>query len=161
MRENLLIFVVRRDKEMVFLQDAVLVVHVLAALTIIGMVMLQRGKGAEMGAGFGSGSSTTVFGSAGSGNFLTKFTSFAAVLFFLTSFSLAYFARQRSEIARDLGIPTVDLVEQTQPGELSLPELNMEADSSTGEFLQSEAPISLDEGGPEAPTVDPEVPTVE
>lgn len=139
---------------MAFLQDAVLVVHVLAALAIIGMVLLQRGKGAEMGAGFGSGSSATVFGSAGSGNFLTKLTSFAAVLFFLTSFSLAYFARQRSEIARDLGIPTVELVEQTQPGELSLPELNMEADSSTEEFLQTEAPVNFDEGDPEVPTIE-------
>lgn len=144
MRKNLLIFVDRRDKQMTYLEDAVLVIHVLAALTIIGMVMLQRGKGAEMGAGFGSGASSTVFGSTGSGNFLTKLTSGAAVLFFLTSFSLAYFARERSNASKDLGIPMVEQIEQTQPAEILLP----------AEFLEIQQPEGFDEGDPDVPTVD-------
>jgi len=154
MRENLLIFVDQRDKDMTFLEDAILVTHVLAALTIIGMVMLQRGKGAEMGAGFGSGSSSTVFGSTGSGNFLTKMTSVAAVLFFLTSFSLAYFARERSSVTRELGIPSIEQVESPQQGEISLPDLEMEADTLS-EQLDTKAPdTSAEEGDPDVPMVD-------
>lgn len=96
---------------MTFLEDMVLVLHVLAALAIIGVVMLQHGKGADMGAGFGAGASATVFGAAGSGNFLTRTTTIAAIVFFVTSFSLAYFAKERAVSARDVGIP-VQAVEQ-------------------------------------------------
>ena len=86
-------------------EDLVLVAHVMAALAIIGLVMIQQGRGAEMGSGFGGGSSNTVFGSAGAGNFLTRATTIVALLFFITSFSLAYFARGKVEISRELGIP--------------------------------------------------------
>jgi len=98
---------------MTYLEDGVLIVHVLAALAIIGVVMLQHGKGAEMGAGFGSGASATVFGSAGSGNFLTRTTTVAAAVFFVTSFSLAYFAKERAIEASQVGMPTVT-VQQAQ-----------------------------------------------
>jgi len=90
-----------------FLETFVLVVHVLAALAIIGLVLVQQGKGADMGSGFGGGSSNTVFGSVGSGNFLTRTTTAIAVAFFLTSFGLAFFAKAHSEEARNVGIPTV------------------------------------------------------
>ena len=133
---------------------AILVIHVIAALTIIGMVMLQRGKGAEMGAGFGSGSSATVFGSSGSGNFLTKSTSFAAVLFFVTSFSLAYFAKQRSEVAQDLGVPNIEQIEQTQTEQASLPDPSAQADATSPEIPDFEEPESPEEGDPDLPTVD-------
>jgi preprotein translocase subunit SecG len=72
------------------------VVHVVVCLVLIVVVLLQRGKGAEIGAVFGGGAGTTVFGSRGAGNFLTKITSAAAVIFMLTSLSLAYFAREQS-----------------------------------------------------------------
>lgn len=88
-------------------ESLILVVHVLAALAIIGLVLIQQGKGADMGSGFGSGASTTVFGSGGAGNFLTKSTTWIAVAFFLTSFGLAYIAKERSVDARDVGIPQV------------------------------------------------------
>ena len=135
---------------MTMMEDAVLVIRVLAALTIIGMVMLQRGKGAEMGAGFGSGSSTTVFGASGSGNFLTKTTTIAAILFFLTSFSLAYFAKERSKAAVDPGIPTVEQVEAIQQNEIPLP-VPVEDAVLTGE---SEETVVPPEGDPDLPTVD-------
>ncbi|NNL86081.1 MAG: preprotein translocase subunit SecG [Myxococcales bacterium] len=70
------------------------VLHVVVCIVIVVVVLLQRGKGAEVGAVFGGGGSSTVFGSRGAGNFLTKITTGSAVLFMLTSLSLAYFARE-------------------------------------------------------------------
>ncbi len=72
------------------------VLHVFVCLVLVIVVLLQRGKGAEIGAVFGGGGSTTVFGSRGAGNFLTKLTTGAAVIFMVTSLSLAYFARQET-----------------------------------------------------------------
>lgn len=68
------------------------ILHVLISLFIIGMVLLQSGKGAEMGASFGGGGSQSVFGAGGGGNFMTKLTTAAAIIFMLTSLSLAYFS---------------------------------------------------------------------
>jgi preprotein translocase subunit SecG len=73
----------------------VLVVHVAAALGIIGLVLLQHGKGADMGAAFGSGSSGSLFGATGSANFLSRSTAALAVVFFLTSLGLAHLATVR------------------------------------------------------------------
>ncbi|MCH2556311.1 MAG: preprotein translocase subunit SecG [Alcanivorax sp.] len=70
------------------------VVHVLAALGLIGLILIQHGKGADAGASFGGGGSQTVFGSAGSANFLTRSTAILAVVFFITSLGLAWMARQ-------------------------------------------------------------------
>ena len=78
------------------METLVVIVHVIAAIAIIALVLLQQGKGADAGAAFGSGASQTVFGSAGSGNFLTRSTTIAAVIFFVTSLTLAIFARQYS-----------------------------------------------------------------
>ncbi len=69
------------------------VLHVIVCLFLIAVILLQRGKGAEMGAVFGAGASATVFGSRGAGNFLTKATTASAIVFMLTSLSLAYLAR--------------------------------------------------------------------
>lgn len=66
------------------------ILHVLISLFIIGVVLLQSGKGAEMGASFGSGGSQSVFGAGGGGNFMTKLTTAAAIIFMLTSLVLAY-----------------------------------------------------------------------
>ncbi|HMD28940.1 MAG TPA: preprotein translocase subunit SecG [Steroidobacteraceae bacterium] len=72
------------------LRGFILAVHVLLALMIIGLVLLQRGKGAEAGAGFGSGASGTVFGARGTSTLFSKLTAVFAGLFFVTSLSLAY-----------------------------------------------------------------------
>lgn len=73
----------------------ILVVHVVTALGIIGLVLLQHGKGADMGAAFGSGASGSLFGATGSANFLSRTTAVLAAIFFLTSLGLAYIATHR------------------------------------------------------------------
>jgi preprotein translocase subunit SecG len=78
------------------LQTIVLVAHVGIALLIIGLVLLQRGKGADAGTGFGAGASGTVFGARGSATFFSRATGVLATLFFVTSLSLAYLATQRT-----------------------------------------------------------------
>jgi len=72
------------------LRGIILGVHVLLALMIIGLVLLQRGKGAEAGAGFGSGASGTVFGARGTSTLFSKLTAVFAAMFFATSLTLAY-----------------------------------------------------------------------
>jgi preprotein translocase subunit SecG len=79
------------------MQTVLLVIHVLLSLGLVGLVLVQRGKGAEAGAAFGSGASSTVFGSQGSASFLTRTTAVAATLFFLTSLGLAYMSGQQVE----------------------------------------------------------------
>lgn len=74
-----------------------LVLHVLAAAGIIGLVLLQHGKGADVGAAFGSGSAGSVFGSSGSANFLSRATAILALVFFLTSMGLTYFSARKSD----------------------------------------------------------------
>lgn len=74
------------------MHTVIVIAHILAALSVIGLVLLQQGKGADAGAAFGSGASATVFGSRGSGSFLTRSTAILATIFFLTSLSLAYFS---------------------------------------------------------------------
>jgi preprotein translocase subunit SecG len=75
------------------LNTLALIAHVLIAASIIGLVMLQKGKGADAGAGFGAGASGTVFGARGSTNFLSRSTAVMATLFFATSLGLAYLNR--------------------------------------------------------------------
>jgi preprotein translocase subunit SecG len=77
---------------MEFLFSTVLIVHVLAAIGVVGLVLVQHGKGADMGAAFGSGASGSLFGSSGSANFLSRTTAVLATVFFITSLTLAYIA---------------------------------------------------------------------
>ena len=74
----------------------VLILHVIAAAGIIGLVLIQHGKGADVGAAFGSGSAGSVFGSAGSANFLSRLTAGLAVVFFLTSIGLTFLTTKKS-----------------------------------------------------------------
>lgn len=114
------------------MEKLVLFVHVLVAIGIIGLILLQQGKGAEAGASFGSGASQTVFGSQGSGNFLSHLTAILATIFFITSFGLAMLASHGAGVDIDEGIPAVPAVlepSESGPsleGELPLP---MPADS--------------------------------
>jgi preprotein translocase subunit SecG len=75
---------------------ALIIIHVVVCIALIMIVLLQTGKGADMGAAFGGGSSQTLFGSSGASTFLTKATTFAAVIFMLTSLTLAYRASHRA-----------------------------------------------------------------
>ena len=117
------------------MEQIILVVHVLIAIAIIGLVLLQQGKGAEAGASFGAGASQTVFGSAGGGNFFTRATAVLATLFFVTSFGLAVFAKQQAEVALTDGVPMVeDAAELPAMIESSsdIPESDVPALSETG-----------------------------
>ena len=105
-------------------ESLVLVFHVIAALGIIGLVLIQHGKGADMGSGFGGGASNTVFGSGGAGNFLTRMTTWIAIAFFLTSFGLAYVARERSTQALMEGMPQSETISETPAADdLEVPEI--------------------------------------
>jgi preprotein translocase subunit SecG len=75
----------------------ILTVHILIGATIIGLVLLQHGKGADMGAAFGGGSSGSLFGATGSANFLSRTTAVLATVFFITSLALSYIATNRPQ----------------------------------------------------------------
>ena len=79
------------------IQTIVLIAHTVVALLIISLVLLQRGKGADAGAAFGSGASSTVFGSQGSSNFFSRSTAVLATAFFISSLSLAYLSSQQAD----------------------------------------------------------------
>ena len=93
------------------MEQIVLILHVLAALAIIGLIMIQQGKGADMGASFGAGASQTLFGSGGGGNILTTSTAWLVTLFFATSFSLAVIAKNQSVAANAVDLPAPVVVE--------------------------------------------------
>ena len=93
------------------MEQIILVVHLIVALAIIGLIMLQQGKGADMGASFGSGASQTIFGSDGSGNVLTRATAWLVALFFASSFGLALLANQKSVVVNDLDLEIPAAVE--------------------------------------------------
>ena len=101
------------------------VLHIMVSIVLIVVVLLQHGKGADIGAVFGGGASTTVFGSRGAGNFLTKLTTGSALVFMMTSLSLAYLSNTAG--SREIF--------QSQPAPASAP-----APETTGEPKQAEPP---------------------
>jgi len=117
------------------MEQIILIVHLIVALAIIGLIMLQQGKGADMGASFGAGGSQTLFGSDGSGNVLTRATSWLVVLFFASSFSLALLANQKSKPVNelDLELPAAAVQTSVQTvAEEELPVLEEEVPMATG-----------------------------
>lgn len=102
------------------MEKLVLIVHILTALAIIVLILLQQGKGAAAGASFGSGASQTVFGSEGSGSFFTRATAIFATLFFCTSFGLAIIAKNSSTAIDDIPMPVE--VEQLQQSDIPVVE---------------------------------------
>jgi len=94
-----------------WLFSLLLTVHILVALGIIGLVLMQHGKGADMGAAFGSGASGSLFGATGSANFLSRTTGVLAAVFFVTSLSLAYVASSKPKTTGSVMEETV----QSQP----------------------------------------------
>lgn len=109
------------------MEQLLLALYVLLSVGIVALILLQQGKGADMGASFGAGASQTVFGSAGAGNALTRGTAILATLFFLASVGLAVLAKHKAESAREGGIPvpvaaeTRDNAAQPAPGDLPAP----------------------------------------
>ena len=97
------------------LESTLLMLHLLVAVAICGLVLLQHGKGADMGAAFGSGSSGSVFGSAGSANFLSRTTAVLAAVFFLSSVGLTYYGTLHAHASGRGGLMDRAPVEQTAP----------------------------------------------
>ena len=126
------------------MEQIILIVHLLVALAIIGLIMLQQGKGADMGASFGSGASQTLFGSDGSGNVLTKATAWLVALFFASSFGLALLANQKSVVVDDLG--------------LEIPPAAMEIEAPAA--LEEELPV-LEEAMPAAEPIEEDLPRLD
>ncbi len=114
------------------METIVVVVHVIVAVIIIGLVLLQQGKGADAGASFGAGASQTVFGASGSGNFLVKATTVAATIFFVTSVSLAIFAKNQSGLGAAAGLPVVsqEILEESTATASDVPSLEETAEQS-------------------------------
>jgi|TARA_B100001094_G_scaffold193109_1_gene186980 preprotein translocase subunit SecG len=120
------------------IQTIVLIAHTLIALLIIVLVLLQRGKGADAGAAFGSGSSGTVFGAQGSSNFFSRTTAILAAAFFVSSLSLAYLSSQQADIPDSL-IETVvdnDAESGNDDGLVEIPQIVNE-DDATLEIMPS------------------------
>jgi preprotein translocase subunit SecG len=99
------------------METLLLVIHVIAGLTIVGLVLIQHGKGADAGAAFGSGSAGSVFGSAGSANFLSRATAVAATVFFLTSLGLTFLSTRKTENKGVMATPPASQ-QQTLPGQI-------------------------------------------
>ena len=94
-----------------------LIVHLFVCVALIMIVLLQTGKGADMGAAFGGGSSQTLFGSTGASTFLSKATTVAAIVFMLTSLALAYISshRAKSSVMSNAPAPIEEQAEQSVP----------------------------------------------
>jgi preprotein translocase subunit SecG len=132
---------------MTWVQTLAVVVHVLLAASIIGLVLLQRGKGADAGAGFGAGASGTVFGARGSGSFLSRTTAIMATLFFLTSLGLSYLFSQGGTAPTSV----VDRVQtqQTAPADTTQQPIDMLP--SVPEAAPPAAPTAPADAPPPAP----------
>ena len=136
------------------METLVLVVHVLAALSIVGLILLQQGKGAAMGASFGSGASQTVFGSAGGGHFLVKVTAVVALIFFITSFSLAVIAKRMAAPTDEVVLPgfeqDVPAAEQPaeEPAQSDVPVIEDSVETTTSDIPVVEEPEQAEEEVP-------------
>ncbi|CEA06779.1 preprotein translocase subunit SecG [Pseudomonas saudimassiliensis] len=123
------------------IETVVVIVHLLVAIGLVGLILIQQGKGAEAGASFGSGASGTVFGSQGSATFLSRLTAVLATVFFVTSLGLAFYASHKATEIRDAGLP-VPVMQSAPVAPIS-----------------EDVPV-LEEQAPQAPVTD-DVPVVE
>ena len=125
-------------------QTIVIAVHLVAAIGMVLLVLLQQGKGAESGASFGSGASATVFGSQGSSTFLSRFTAILTAVFFVTSLALAYVAKQQSVSSSEIGLPDASLVQEAK------------SKLETGDVPVLESELKKSSGVEDAPKVEPQ-----
>ena len=116
------------------LETVLLSLLVIDAFALIVLILVQQGKGADVGAAFGSGSSNTVLGSSGGGNLMTKITTWLAIAFFLIAFGLAYTAKERAAQANSLGIPQALESADVLPGLDSTDSENPADEEPTGDI---------------------------
>jgi preprotein translocase subunit SecG len=111
------------------MQTILTVFHIFLAVGLVGLILIQHGKGADMGAAFGSGASGTVFGAKGSASFLTRTTALLATLFFVTSMVMAYFASQRNEQVGVMeGLEQAPAVQVEEVQQSDIPPVPVESD---------------------------------
>ena len=103
------------------METLVWIIHLIVAAALIGLVLMQHGKGADMGAAFGGGSSGSLFGSTGSANFLSRTTGILATLFFLTSMGLGYFSLQNGKPHKAFKMPNAPVSTQPAGGPITAP----------------------------------------
>lgn len=129
--------------------QVIIVIHVLLALGIIGLIMIQQGKGADAGASFGAGASATVFGSQGAGSFLTRTTAIFATLFFTTSLGLAVIGGNQTEHKDIMAeqpateTPASPVIEMEKP-EQALPQIPDASIPQTSVQEQAKPPLIQD-----------------
>ncbi|VXC78453.1 preprotein translocase membrane subunit [Pseudomonas sp. 8Z] len=123
------------------LETVVVVLHLIGAIGIVALVLLQHGKGADAGASFGAGASATVFGSQGSSTFLSKFTGILAAAFFITSLGLGFFAKEKAEALSQVGLPDPAALEvQQKPASEDVPLLEEQKSPASDSSDVPEAP---------------------
>lgn len=127
----------------------IVVIHVIVCIALIMIVLLQTGKGSDMGAAFGGGASQTLFGTTGASTFLTKATTAAAIVFMLTSLSLAYMAGARHD--SDLVTDTPPAQSQTAPESQAPPVTGAEQKAPASQAQPSEGQTAAPSAAPAAP----------
>src|SRR3990167_6450072 len=117
------------------MQSLILIIHILVAIAIVALVLLQHGRGADVGASFGSGASNTMFGSAGAVPFLVKVTAVCAGIFFITSLSLSYIAAHREHQTQSqlLNMPVMPKTTTTVP--VAAPPTTTQSDDNGAGFV--------------------------
>ena len=128
---------------MAFLESFLLVVHLIVAAVVCGLVLLQHGKGADMGAAFGSGSSGSLFGAAGSANFLSRTTAVLAAVFFLSSLGLTYLGSTQA--------PAKDVMQQGVMGSVPKDAAPVQTPAPVPSTTPAPAPSSAPAPANEAP----------
>lgn len=133
------------------LQTILLVAQVLIAVGLIGLILIQHGKGADAGAAFGSGASSTVFGSQGSSSFLTRATAILAFLFLANSLTLAFIASKRMSAQESLmeGAPVMIEEQVEEASEMEIPV----GDMDLSEMMEDDAIPAIPESGDEIPSI--------
>ena len=142
------------------LQTILLVAQVLIAISLIGMILIQHGKGADAGAAFGSGASSTVFGSQGSSNFLTKATAILVFLFLANSLTLAYLASKSMTVQESLMLRTEQIIQQGEElSEMLIPDSGLELSDIVSEDDIPLIPETMDDIPAIPESTVPELPT--
>ena len=139
------------------MQIILVVVHLFLAIGLIGLILIQHGKGADMGAAFGSGASATVFGARGSASFLTRATAAFATLFFVTSMAMAYYAaqgREKDSILDSMQPGDAAKIEQQSevPAPPTIPATPVESDVPLAPVPEAAAPANPGETDVQVPS---------
>ena len=112
------------------MENFILIFHFLVAVFLIGLILVQQGKGAEAGASFGAGGSQTVFGSGGSWNFFSRMTAILSTIFFVTSVSLAVIAKNKTVVDADL-LPEMEVIPFETTIDTDLPAIERPSEQSS------------------------------